>query len=341
MKNKIIILSVISFVIFGCSKLKLDGELEQKTIDFTVYEYPLVNDEMATLGKFLFYDENLSINNRITCGSCHIQKLGFADGLNKSLGFSDKETDFHTMAIANNNVFDRFFWDGRVNTLDNAVVMPISDHIEMGLDDEKLLLEKIKSIPYYQDLHKKAFGNLPMNKSTISSALTQFVRSLRVENSKNQKVLQGLEKFSVSEKRGRDLFFEKYDCGNCHNVDHTSGGTSWGGSGSNSALFNIGLDNSPNDWNQVSKAPNLANIGVTAPYMHDGRFKTLEEVIDHYSTGIQDNRFLSHFLKDDFGNAKKFNITDFEKQDLIAFLNTLTDYEFLNDTRYSNPFYSK
>lgn len=338
MKKTIILLTLLITVTLGCKKLDDLGAPTPVEIDFTTYDYGIgaANNHMTKLGKFLFYDENLSINNSRSCGSCHIQKMGFADGLPKSLGFSNRETVFHSMALSNLRANSSFFWNIRENDINRMSLLPVADHIEMGLPDFELLIAKIDSIPYYQELFKNAFGHSVISKERISSALSTFVLSLQSTNSKNNKVNIGKAEFTENEKRGRDLFNGKYNCASCHNPSNNHSPWWVLHSGTNSA--NIGLNANPTEWNEVSKIPNLVNIAKTAPYMHDGRFKTLEEVLDHYSNGIKGNPFLSDIFKNSDGSPLRLNISAEEKKEMIAFLHTLTDDQFLNDIRFSNPF---
>jgi len=276
----------------------------------TPYDYnnSFIENDVATLGRVLFYDNKLSVNNAVSCASCHKQARGFSDGKTVSTGFGGRTTRRNAPSLSNLRWYYSFFWDARVNNLESLVLQPVQDHIEMGLEDVDLLTEKLSGIDYYPPLFEAAYGTPDIDAEGISVAMTQFL----------------LVVFTTAEQTGRDLFFsERGSCGNCH-------------SGRNlGATFaaNIGLDLVYED----------NGIGEVSNY---GRFETLEEVIDHYSSGIQAHPNLSVQLSDNpncWGCSGPFdpvqrNFSNTEKQALIAFLHTLTDYNFIGDPKYSDPF---
>lgn len=312
----------------------------------------VVDNNMAALGRLLFYDTRLSISGTVSCASCHKQNLAFADNVPFSDGFAKRKTTLNSMAI-NNPGFDfAYFWKGRANSLKDLALMPVANHIEMGIIDQNEIANAIKNVPMYQEYFNSVFGSGdPINNTNIASSIAEFLKSIQGFDSKfdiatrdmdfNLIQTENIPTFSAMENKGKHLFFEKYNCVACHgtNSQITAG---WG-SGS---FANIGLDegndNDPSGqpW---FKAPNLRNIELTGPYMHDGRFKTLEDVLEHYSSGIKNNPNLSWELRD-FDNKtgksvpKKFNITQDEKKAIIAFLKTLTNHNLISDKRFSNPF---
>ncbi len=312
----------------------------------------------------LFYDKSLSINNSVSCGSCHKQSIAFSDNKAFSRGFENFQTTRNTPPIQNlglgvfvltpgpfGNQGQALFWDGRERLLKNMVVQPVFNHVEMGMRDTKKIQAKVASRPYYEDLFLQAFGDKEITFERIAEALTGFVASIEssasaFDISKRGPGFNGA--MGEAEQRGLELFFGKYNCGSCHNLFSPAGYSE----PLESELLNIGLDMTYADKgkgaltgkesdNGKFKIPNLRNIALTAPYMHDGRFATLEEVLDHYNTGVKDHPNLDDRLKDASGHAQVLNITESERRDMLAFLNSLTDRQLISDPKYSNPFKSK
>lgn len=321
----------------------------------------LTTNAGATLGRVLFYDKKLSSNGTIACASCHNQANGFSDPLVLSDGFAGGKTRRHSMGLTNARFFDsgKFFWDERAETLEDQVLMPFQDPVEMGLTLEQLE-QLVSEQLYYPPLFENAFGSQTIDADKISKALAQFVRSIVSFNAKYDQgrvqvstPLQTFPNFTTQENEGKSLFFlaqnGRINCAGCHVSEAFVGPIPNGPLGTTTSINN-GLDavsttdlgifettDNPNDTGKF-KAPSLRNIGVRAPYMHDGRFASLEEVVDHYSTGIQNHPNLAPPLKDENENPIRYNFTVSEKAALIAFLNTLTDETMLNDEKYSDPF---
>jgi cytochrome c peroxidase len=307
------------------------------------------NSHVATLGRVLFYDQNLSINNSISCATCHKQVLGFADNAPLSKGFENRLTSRNSMPIQNLGSafgFTPLFWDGRENNLHQMVLKPIVNHVEMGINDLDKLSLKLQSIPYYQDLFQNAYGSPEVTGQRLSESLATFLLNIRSNNTKFDRNNMGTEELSAIELRGKELFFDTYDCNNCHVVQNPSGYIEAG------TFANIGLEEVYSDPGLATvtknsfdegkfKIPSLRNVTLTAPYMHDGRFETLEEVLDFYSEDISTNDNLDFRLRDQHGAPMKFNIPESDKQAMIAFLNTLTDASMISDPRFSNPFKSR
>lgn len=304
-----------------------------------------VTDAGATLGRVLFYDTRLSINNRISCGSCHSQKHGFADPRQFSEGFGGKVTSRNAMAIVNPFSNNHFFWDSRVSQIKELSLEPVRNHIEMGMEKMDDLIVKLSSTSFYPELFQKAFSNEVITEDKIASALSQFMCSLiSVDSRMDRGARNNLANFSELEKLGHNLFFsQKTMCSSCHSGGNFSAPDFQGGEYSQPTVqgtANIGLqlvytDNGKHEGQ--FKIPSLRNIAVTSPYMHDGRFKTLAEVIEHYDNGVALHQNLDSKFRTPQG-ARKLNLSAIEKTALIAFLNTLTDEKFLNDERYSDPF---
>lgn len=302
-----------------------------------------VTNEGATLGRVLFYDKNLSANNAVSCASCHHQDKGFSDGLALSPGFEGALTGRNSMAIVNTNFQRRFFWDERANTLEQQVLMPIQDPVEMGMDLADLEI-KLAGLPYYADLFTDAFGDSVITADRISLALSQFLQSIRSFKSKYDIGLAtNFIYFSEEEKTGMEMYFSgNFNCNHCHTTQNFGGVTNEiNGLQLNPIDNGIGGISGDADDMGKFKSVSLRNISLTAPYMHDGRFQTLEEVIDFYSTDIQAHPYLDDRLATNAqtgGPPKQFNFTDAEKLALIAFLGTLTDYDLITNPIYSDPF---
>jgi cytochrome c peroxidase len=362
----------------SCQDLKVD-EVGETYLDLPAQQYTYtmaadsIGNSWATLGRVLFYDRALSLNNTISCASCHKQTYGFADNVRFSRGFEGRVTTRNSMPTQNLNsglmFFDavgspkgedfvggsHFFWDGREQSLEKLVLQPVGNHIEMGMTDAGTLAEKLSKLPYYAPLFKSAFGSPEVTPDGISHALTSFVSAITTGNSRfdqylrnsnvNDPTVQAQEvRLSPLEIEGMLLFQNKYDCNGCHQVQTTNGYQLLGGT-----FANIGLDKTYDDPGLAAvtgnpddagkfKIPSLRNVEFTAPYMHDGRFSTLDEVVGHYSEGIADHPNLDSRLMDGTGQAKSMNISAHEKDALIAFLRTLSDRSAISDPKFSNPF---
>ncbi len=291
-----------------------------------------ITDAGATLGRVLFYDKKLSLNNSTSCGSCHIQEKGFSDGLKNSIGFDGGVTSRNTPAITNVLNQQGFFWDGRSTKLEDMVLMPIKNHVEMGIDKIVNLEKKIQDIPYYPALFESAFGSKEVTREKISKALSQFLRSMFSAGSKADN-----SDFTSLESRGNSLFHWLVRCSDCHT----------GGDLRTNKVANIGLDLEYADQgvgNGKFMVPSLRNVALTAPYMHDGRFQTLEEVVEHYNSGVQAHPSLDPSLRMGWNAEsapRKLNLSESDKQALVAYLKTLTDNKLVIDEKFSNPFVQK
>lgn len=322
--------------------------------DNTPSSNPTTN-EGATLGRVLFYDKNLSANGTISCASCHKQEKGFSDDAAFSLGFEGGTTRRHSMSLINARWYGRgrFFWDERAETLESQVLMPFQDPVEMGMTLEEVV-SAVQSLSYYPPLFEDAFGTSEVNSERIARALAQFVRSIVSVDSKYDEGRQGVNiptadfpNFSDSENNGKRLFFLPVPlggggCVGCHSTEafiNPDNGTANNGLDATST-DDLGVFEAINNpaFMGAFKVPSLKNIALTAPYMHDGRFSTLEEVIEHYNSGIQNHPNLGDALRDDNGQPIRLNLTEQEKTDLASFLKTLTDDEITNDIKFSDPF---
>lgn len=297
--------------------------------------------EGVALGRYLFYDSLLSKNNTISCSSCHRQELAFTDGFTLSIGVSGRPTFRNSMSLANLLWVRDFFWDGHSKTLEDQALIPLAHPDEMGLAPEKAA-QKLQQTTFYPLRFLKAFGTDQITPELMAKALAQFERTLISANSPYDQYLQGKYTLTPAEKRGMDLFMRGSNreqtirganCAHCH------GGAQF----FQNRFHNNGLDASPLDPGRQEvtgfdedfarfRVPTLRNIALTAPYMHDGRFKTLEDVVNHYSDHIAQSTTLSADLRG------MIALTAQERQDLVAFLHTLTDQEFIRNPAFGNPF---
>jgi cytochrome c peroxidase len=284
----------------------------------------------ATLGRVLFYDRRLSRNNQVACASCHHQEQGFADPRPLSIGFAGASTRRNAMGLTSARYYTRgkFLWDERGATLEQQVLFPIQDTVEMGLTLPELTV-KLAAESYYRELFASAFGDPAITSERIGLALAQFIRSLVSSSTKfDVGVATNFSNLTAAENRGRVLF---KSCSVCHTSNNfvLSSPTN---NGLEFPFVDLGLGGVTGlaTDNGKFKAPSLRNIALTAPYMHDGRFATLEEVVQFYSTGVVTNPNL--------GRLSRLNLTSTEISDLVAFLNTLTDTALTSDPRFADPF---
>lgn len=310
-----------------------------------------INNAEANLGRVLFYDTNLSINGTISCASCHQQENGFTDDARFSRGQNGGMTGAHSMRLGNATFYEpgSMFWDKRAMTLEDQVLQPIQDPVEMGFDSNngglQALTDKLQRIDYYSTLFQNVYGSSVVTLDGIQRSLAQFVRSIVSTDSKydrgyaqvydrrqpNGGANTPFTNFTASENRGKTLFLNPPNqggagCAGCHNpvtlalaADSRSNGLDRG----ETAIF---------------KSPSLKNIAITGPYMHDGRFTTLLQVVEHYNSGIQEGPALDNRLRARGRDVQRLNLTNQQKNDLVAFMNTLTDESLLTDRKYSNPF---
>ncbi|MEM6929557.1 MAG: cytochrome c peroxidase [Myxococcota bacterium] len=332
-------------------------------VDNTPNDNP-VTDAGATLGRVLFYDTALSANRTVACGSCHLQSDGFSDPAEFSEGFEGGLTGRNSMGLANLALYRNgaAFWDERAESLEEQVLMPIQDAVEMGLTLEELVT-RVEDEAHYPALFTYAFGDATVTSDRISRALAQFVRSITSTSSRFDAGLvvagdvgQDFASFTPQENRGKDLFFSpRGNCAVCHVAQVGGpGGPPGPGGARNQAIFfmdvarNNGLDATTTDpgLGEVTgrmqddgkfKSPSLRNIAVTGPYMHDGRLETLEDVVEHYDSGVQDHPNLDGRLRRG-GQPQRLNLSAQERAALVAFLETLTDDVLAEDPRFADPF---
>lgn len=315
------------------------GLLTATSGDNTPADNPITNAG-ATLGRVLFYDKRLSHDNSQSCASCHQQSLGFADDQQFSQGINGKTTDRHSMSLVNAKFYanDRFFRDESADSLEEQVITPILNPIELGSDMEELIVE-LGQTDYYAELFQNAFGSPEVTQDGMSKAMAQFVRSMVSYQSKYDSAFDDNgeahfeETLSEQENLGRKLFHGVGRCSFCHTSEAQVATQPH-----NNGLATVTDD--PGAGNATFKAASLRNVGSRQFFMHDGRFTSLDEVVDFYSDGIQAHPDLDFRLRDTSKNngPLQLDLSDNEKDALVAFLETLTDDAFLSDPRFSNPF---
>lgn len=291
---------------------------------------PLTPDGF-TLGRALFYEPMLSSDNSISCGSCHQQFAAFANGGHDfSHGVGGLLGNRNGPAIQNLNWNTSFMHDGGVNHIEVQPAGPITNPVEMN-ETLSNVVAKLSSSGKYKQLFSKAFGDETVTTQRMFKAMAQFMGTMYSYNSKYDKVKKGTETFSVSEQNGYNLFVQK--CTTCHKEPLFSDYELR----NNGLSVNVNLKDSgrAHITHNLSdlykfKTPSLRNIEKTGPYMHDGRFYTLEQCLDHYVSGIVISSTLAPELQ-----SGSIPLTVQEKTDIIAFLKTLTDTKFLTDSRFA------
>ena len=291
-----------------------------------------LTEKKILLGRVLFYDPVLSKNSKISCASCHSQFSAFthidhalSHGINDSIGTRNSP------ALMNLAWQKTFMWDGAINNLDVQALGPISHPAEMGSSINSVV-EKLNNLKLYKKLFKDAFGDSAATGERTLKAISQFMLTLITSNSKYDKVMRKEDHFTEQEMNGYNLF--KQNCSSCHKEPlFTTNEFANNGLVVDSLLIDIGkmkVTKNKNDSLKF-KIPTLRNIEYTYPYMHDGRFKKLSQVIDHYTKGIQKSVTLEPELQ------TPMQLTSNEKVDIIAFLMTLSDKEFIFNKKYSFP----
>lgn len=302
---------------------------------------------LVALGKQLFFDPILSKDGSLSCATCHQPHLAFTDGLSTSIGAEGIVNRRSAPTLLNVGYYYRgLMWDGRLERLEDQVINSIKDSFEFG-GDWPTVLEKIKEEPDLRDQFIEGFqlsDKEEIRPEHVAKAIAQFERTLISADSKFDRVAMGLDTFTRLEARGKAIFFDEKDsfpdgeCAHCH------GGALF----TDLEFFNNGLDHavSLGDLKDLGiggvnsryydrgkfKTPTLRNIALTAPYMHDGRFKNLMEVLDHYNKG-------GKYSENASPNVRPLNLSDEDKKALIAFLHTLTDERFLRRPGKAPVFY--
>jgi len=311
-----------------------------------------ITDYGATLGRVLFYDVRLSKRNVKSCASCHQQAFSFTDPAQFSTGFDGGLTGRNSMSLLNAAYYPNghFFWDERAVSAEAQASGPITNAVEMGMTMPEVVA-KLQAAGYYQSLFQKAYGSEVIDSTGIVRALAQFVRSMVSYRTKydegraafppNQNPGQvNFANFTAQENQGKQLFFGQAGCAACHGTEtFTSPGTRNNGLDLVYADNGLGAVTGNPQQNGLFKSPSLRGIEPGAPFMHDGRFATLEAVVEHYSSGIKAHPNLSPQLRLPNGTPRNLNLTANQKAALVAFLKTLTDTGIATDAKFANPFF--
>lgn len=289
--------------------------------------------EGVALGKRLFYDPILSGNNTQSCASCHVQSTGFSETTQFSTGIDGIHGNRNAMPLINLGWQSKFFWDGGANGLESQVMGPITNPIEMHETMANAVAE-LNAHAEYPDLFKAAFGSAEVTSQNIMRAIAQFERTLISGNSKYDQYMRGEVLLSAQELNGKAIFedMDKGDCVHCHSMGSTFSDFEFRNTGLDSISVDEGryrITLNQGDYGKF-KTPSLRNVELTAPYMHDGRFQTLLQCVEHYNTGFH----YSANLDPNLYFAVKGRMTQQEMEDVVAFLKTLTDMEFVNNPEF-------
>jgi len=356
---------LIILILLGCGS---NEKVDYKWLIPKDYPKPQVpqdnpmSEAKIKLGRYLFYDKNLSANQKQSCASCHKQEKAFSESLAVSVGSTGQSHRRNALALVNVAYNKTLTWaHPSLDSIERQILLPMFGEtpVEMGITGHENEILSRFNTEQYQVMFDEAFDNKNINFDKINKALSSFVRRLTSFNSPFDRYAYAMEDsaLSASQIRGMDLFFsEKLECHHCHGgfnftqstthekqlLDrrpfHNTGLYNIDGKGSY-PINDIGLNEITLEQRDMGafRAPTLRNIALTAPYMHDGSILTLDEVIEHYAAGgktsnqLTKNIYISPFVKG-------FELNNKEKSDLIAFLNALTDESFISDPKLSNPF---
>jgi cytochrome c peroxidase len=283
-----------------------------------------LNEAKIALGKEFFFDKRLSLDQSISCATCHKPGLAFTDGLVVSDGILGRKSSRNSPTLLNAAFLDKIMFDAEIPTLEMQAIVPIQDHNEMGMNLEELM-KRLKAVPEYEEAARKIF-NREMDIWVLTRSLAAYQRSLLSDNSPFDKFYYQQKKYalSASEKRGWLIFSEKLYCTSCHPAPYFTTNKP-----ENNGLYeNYGTDQGrfrvTHDTVDMGKfkVPSLRNIEITDPYMHDGSIADLEEVLEHYMRGGKNHPNKSSIIK-------PFTLTKREKEDLLNFLYALTDMSFM------------
>ncbi len=325
-------------LVLSCSKKEVQPNEIAGLTDVPEWfpEIPFPDENQFTeakwlLGKKLFFDKMLSVDNSISCASCHKPELAFSDNIDFSIGAGGLSGRRNAPALGNVAYHPYYTREGGVPTLEMQILVPIQEHDEFNFNIVDIA-ERMKQDSAYIRMSKEVFDRKP-DPYVITRAIATFERTLITGNSKYDQYVNGGDKgaMSASEVRGMDLFFgAKANCGSCH-----SGFNFTDYSFKNNGLYKEYADNGRERFTKdtadraLFKVPSLRNVGLTAPYMHDGSVTTLEAVVEHYNSGGQPHSNRSELIK-------PLSLTSQEKQGLVAFLNALTDIDFVTNKSFKN-----
>ena len=319
--------------------LKIPELFQQKLIAPIVPNNNPLTEEGIALGKKLFFDKILSKNNSQSCASCHNPQKAFTDETRFSDGVDGIFGNRNSMPLFNLawNFDERFAWDGKELSLERQAFEPVRNPIEMHSKWTEVA-KKLQQHPEYPTLFQQAFGTSKIDSTLVTKAIAQFERTLISANSKFDQYLLGKVSLTPEEKNGFDVFMDETrgDCFHCHGSQNNPLWTDnkFHNNGLDATFTDVGLGKVTGDPNDNGKfrTPSLRNLIFTAPYMHDGRFNTIEEVINHYSEGLKASSTIDPLMKK--VNEGGVKLSDKDKTDLKAFLLSLSDNDFVNNPNF-------
>lgn len=321
------------------TSLEIPELFQQKLIAPVIPTNNPLTIEGIALGKKLFFDPILSKDNTQSCASCHDPKNAFTDDTRFSEGIDGKFGTRNSMPLFNLawNFDERFMWDGKELSIERQAFSPVRNPIEMH-SDWKNVAKKLQEHAEYPTLFKQAFGASKIDSTLVTKAIAQFERTLISGNSKFDQYLLGKVELTLEEQNGFNVFMDETrgDCFHCHGSDNNPLWTDnkFHNNGLDETFTDLGLGavtGDPNDHGKF-RSPSLRNLKFTAPYMHDGRFATLEEVINHYSEGLKLSSTIDPLMKK--ANQGGVQLSDKDKADLKAFLLSLSDDDFVNNPKF-------
>ena len=298
--------------------------------------------EGIALGRKLFYDPILSGDGTQACADCHLAENAFTDPRQFSEGIDGSIGTRNAMPLFNMawNLNEKFFWDGRAISLEDQAFGPVVNPIEMN-NTWPNAVASLQSDAQYPSLFQEAFGTSTIDSILVAKAIAQFERTLVSANSRFDKFSIGTGTLTPSEANGLEIFMDETrgDCFHCHGNPNSPlwSDNTFHNNGLDSVITDIGLGEvtgDPND-NGKFKSPSLRNLAYSAPYMHDGRFETLDDVINHYSEGLNDSPTIDPLMKTVANGG--VHLTESDKADLKAFLLSLSDESFINNPDYQDP----
>ncbi len=338
--------------------------LPEKAYDYSVdfpqylknsaFRAPKIDNEKATLGRVLFYDKKLSKTNEVSCASCHIQELAFADGKKVSDGINDRQTTRNSIGLGSTVNFGayygtasffniNFFWDDRAKSVAEQATQSLASDLEMGMHMHEVV-EKVKeNQKYYKWLFMEAYPD-GITEDNVLDAIQQFVNSMgsyhspfdEGMNTHNGDEMAYFDELSPLQNQGKNIFMQH--CTSCHSKFAARSTVPTANNGLYMVYEDKGVGARDNNsaFDGVFKVPSLRNIELTGPYMHDGSLETLEDVVEHYISGIKNHRNLASQLKTN--GHPGLGLTEADKAPLVAFLKSFTDDSILTDERYADPF---
>lgn len=346
--KKLFTLFVGTLLLFSCSSddyvdlpdVDEDDIKWEKPSNFPDLTYTFNNNALKKsrfeLGKKLFHDPRLSEDNTISCASCHIKEFAFSDaGKSFSIGIDGLVGKRNAPAIQNMAFNKEYFYDGASNNLEMVPIVPIHNEIEMR-EELPTILDKLRLDIEYQQMFKKAYNDEKMTSTSMLKALSQYMTLLVSSNSRYDKYVRKEEGGNLNELEKKGLVLFRQNCSSCHSTDlFTDNSFRNNGVRVNPSVNDKGREDVSGEEEDryKFKVSTVRNVALTAPYMHDGSIATLEDVLDFYSSGIKDSPTLDPLLRQKNGRVG-IPMTSEEKKAIIAFLHTLTDYEFINNPKF-------